>query len=45
MRRVLATLAVTAAFALPATPANAIDCGLLETACKVVCDVTGYCPR
>lgn len=45
MRRLAAALTVTAAFALPSAPAYAVDCGLLQPVCKVVCDVKGYCPR
>lgn len=41
----LALAAAVAALVLPVTAANAIDCGLAQPACKLVCDVTHRCPR
>lgn len=40
MRRILVTVTVAAAFALPAAPASAAYCGrLLDDACRLVCEV------
>jgi hypothetical protein len=44
LRLVLA--AAVAALVLPATAANATYCGpVADPACRIVCQVTGYCPR
>ena len=47
MRKLAVATLLAAAFALPATPADAVYCGELDAACRLVCEVVldGRCPR
>ncbi len=46
MKTRLLLAAAVAALAVPAAPANAIYCGpIADEACRLVCEVTGHCPR